>query len=298
MLKPDARSAPRPRGAHTLVELITVLVFGAIVLGLASRTGVRLQRHLRAEADRSAAAAQLAAGVEVLPIDLRALSPNAGDIVASGARDTSLEVRATIANAVVCGAGPRTLTLAFHLGPNGRAPTPHAAPGDTAWVFVDADSGERWRPIAIAKLERTPGTCSPLGAGSNQVFDASHIWTAERADDSSVPPASIVRLTRKERFSFYRAGDGQWYLGLRTWNGALGQFNGVQPVSGPYRSPLRPHGVRFRYFDGSGREVASGSENTRAIARVEIVFAVDRPDEHASSGVDSLTVVVALRNRV
>jgi hypothetical protein len=270
------------------------MVLGGIVVSLASMIGLRLQRQLDGQAARFATAEQLAAGAEVLPIDLRGVSPGA-DIPIGGARDTSLEVRAMIGTAVVCGGTPGTVTLAFHRGPSGQPIAPRAGAGDTLWLLDDADDAERWRPVALSALRRAPGPCTTLDASMEDVVDRSHPWIADIHDSGSVESGSAARLTRPERYSFYRASDGQWYLGLRSWNSAAGAFNGVQPISGPYRSPTAPHGVRFRYFDGSGVLVQSGSSDPRVIARIEALLARDAPEGNGAT--DSLAVVIGLRNR-
>ena len=286
-------SARRPRAAFTLLEVLLVLVLGGIVLGLASAIGVRLQRELAAQSARFRGNEQLAAGAEVLPIDLRGLSPNVGDIVASSTRDTSLEIRATIGSAVLCAAAGRTLTLAFHRGAGGQSVAPRALAGDTLWLLQDGDTSEQWRPVALTSLRAAAGVCTAFDGSADQVIDRSHLWAADVRDSGAVQVGSVVRLTRPERFSFYRAGDGQWYLGLRTWNSAAGAFNGVQPIAGPYRSPMSSHGVRLAYYDSTGAALVPGTIDARRIARIESLLTVDG----AAATIDSVTVVVGLRNR-
>src|SRR5689334_4137565 len=104
MLRHSSRydgSAPRTRPGFTLAETMLVLALGAIVLGLVSTIGNNLRRQLAMQATRLSVAEQLGAGAQLLPLDLRAVSPAAGDIVE--ARDTALQVRATIGSAIVCG---------------------------------------------------------------------------------------------------------------------------------------------------------------------------------------------------
>src|SRR5439155_9594724 len=78
-----------------------------------------------------------------------------------------------------------------------------------------------------------------------------------------------VRITRRLRYSLYRASDGAWYLGQRDWNATTLRFNTIQPVSGPFLSAALG-GLTFRYFDSSGVEVPSGAAQTRAIALLRI----------------------------
>lgn len=292
----NVRTAQRLRGGFTLLEVLIVLVLSGIVLGLASAVGVRLQRELAAESSRFRMDEQLAAGAEVLPIDLRAVSPRAGDIMATNARDTSLEVRATIGNALVCAAASHAVTLAWYRGAAGQVLAPRAAAGDTLWLLDDGDAGESWRPVGVTALRVVSGVCAAIDNSAAEIIDRSHLWVADIRDSAAVQIGSVVRVTRPERFSFYRAADGEWYLGLRTWNSAAGAFNGVQPIAGPYRSPRLAPGVRLSYYDSNGAAFAPGAIDARRIARIESVLAVN-----AGSGtktrVDSVTVVVGMRNR-
>ena len=60
--------------------------------------------------------------------------------------------------------------------------------------------------------------------------------------DAGPQPKSMigapVRFTRPVRYSLYRAADGDWYLGEREWNPTTVRFNTIQPVSGPFLSPV------------------------------------------------------------
>jgi hypothetical protein len=72
------------------------------------------------------------------------------------------------------------------------------------------------------------------------------------------------------------------------------EFNGVQPVSGPF-APVPGGGTRFIYFDTNGARLTSGTADTRGIARIEAVLHAESGD--TATARDSLTVVTALRNR-
>lgn len=283
----------RARG-YTLVELVFTMALGTLVLGLISTVGNRLQRQLMAEGARVAADEQVDAGAELLPMDLRAASPAAGDIVE--ARDTSIQFRATIGSAVVCSASGSTLLLAAFAGAGARSIPLTAQPGDTLWALDDGVPADDWRPLRLAALRRTTGSCSMLDPSSAQVIDVAHLWTAEISAPGSVAAGTVIRFTRQTRFSFYRAGDGLWYLGLRSWSPATVQFVGIQPVSGPYESPSRPAGARLQYFDAANRPLTLGSDDGN-IARVELLLAGARPNGQPASTIDSQRVVVSLRNR-
>src|SRR4051812_9012905 len=100
------------RPGYSVLELLVVVVLSAIVLGLLRAVSARQQRFSRdvvVSVERNVETTQAA---ELLPIALRSVRPQAGDIPAGGARDTSLEFRATIATSVACDTAPHTIALA------------------------------------------------------------------------------------------------------------------------------------------------------------------------------------------
>src|SRR5262245_32471442 len=90
----------RTRAGVTLVELLVTMTMGGIVLSLVTVVCLRQQRIFTDLANATAVAGQLRDAATILPIDLRAVASGSGDI--RDARDTSLEIRGTIASAVVC----------------------------------------------------------------------------------------------------------------------------------------------------------------------------------------------------
>jgi prepilin-type N-terminal cleavage/methylation domain-containing protein len=283
------------REGFTLVEVSIALVLAALVLGLVFAVGSRLGKQSTTEAERLAVSEQLMAAAEVLPIDLRGLSPLGGDITSGEARDSSLQLRQSIANALVCSASASTWTVAPYLGAGGRSVVPAVQDGDTAWLLSDDDAGEHWRSVGLRAAHRTPGGCSVVtDAEGAKVFDVTHLWALDLRDSAIASAGAIIRVTRPLRFSFYRASDGHWYLGLRSWNSLTLEFNGVQPVSGPF-APVPGGGTRFIYFDTNGARLTSGTADTRGIARIEAVLHAESGD--TATARDSLTVVTALRNR-
>jgi prepilin-type N-terminal cleavage/methylation domain-containing protein len=286
----------RSRRGFTLAEIVVTLSLAAIVLGLVSSIGIRLQRRLLAESDRVVAQDQLASAAEVLPIDLRALSPAGGDIAPGEARDSSIQIRGIITNAIVCGGSLSTLTLATYLAAGGRSSVPTVQDGDTAWVLSTTDTSDVWLPVRLRGVRRATTGCSLADANASKVFDVAHLWAADLRDSIRVVSRTVVRITRPLRFSFYRAGDSRWYLGLRSWNTASRQFNTIQPISGPF-APAGDRGTGLQYFDDLGNRVSSGSIDTHAIARVEGILSTDVSSGITAAPRESVVIVVALRNR-
>ena len=291
------------RSGFTLIETMVVLVLGGLVLGLVMQVGVTLQRQFERAGARIGEAVQLREAAAILPLDLRSLSAPAGDIAAGEARDSSLEIRATIASAIVCAIDGEKVLLAFPGYESRDAPSRLPQLGDTLWLLDDAALQERWRPHLVHSIDGT-GTCAADGDGDGVVrwegFLLAHALRVGIGAGSGALVGSAVRVTRPERISFYRAADNAWYLGLRDWNGATARFNPVQPVSGPYHTPRgaaqSDAGLSFRYFDSLGAVIPSGATDTRRITRIEVSLRAAASGK-VSAPTDSLTIAVALRNR-
>jgi prepilin-type N-terminal cleavage/methylation domain-containing protein len=295
------------RRGVTLVELLVTMVVGGIALALVAAVSLRQQRVLADLADGAALSGQLRDAAAILPIDLRAVASGAGDIREAG--DTSLEVRGTIASAVVCDTTPGGVILA----PSSAASDTYAgygAPpeiGDTAWVFSPADSLERWTPHRVLATGTTAaGDCASLGPVlSDSARGARRPTLGLESLSKSGVVGMPVRVTRALRYSLYRAADGLWYLGERDWNAASLRFNGIQPVSGPFLSPAAG-GLLFSYRDTSGAVLVTPVMNTRAVSAVRIELrgqtrnasrAVATVVSIGRRHIDSVSIWVLLRNR-
>ena len=288
-----AMHAPPP--GFTLFEMMLVLVLSAVVLGVVSAIGNRLQRQLHDTSRRIGTAEQLSTASAILPLDLRPLSPADGDIPSGEARDSSLELRSTIGSGVVCGHATGTLVVAPFSLAGGRHASWSAEAGDTLWVLSEGDTAGSWRALIIRGVYPVRTSCSSLtGAPTSLVFDLDHLATIEVQDSVPVAGGSMVRVTRPIRYSIYRSSDGLWYVGLQSWSATTTRFNVVQPLSGPY-APPSPDGTRIEYFDADGNRVPPGASDTRAIARVEWVLR-GMPGRD-TTGTDSTRVVIGLRNR-
>ncbi|MDB4874724.1 MAG: hypothetical protein JWM41_1170 [Gemmatimonadetes bacterium] len=295
------------RRGVTLLELVVVLVVGGGALGLIASISLRQQRVFGDLADASALAGQLRDAEAILPIDLRGASSGAGDI--REARDTSIELRATIASAVVCD----TIGGAFVLAPAGLGAATFngsSAPieaGDSAWLLTMPDSIEAWQPFRVATVSAAaPGACV---ASAPQLPAADRLLARVALALESPPSLALsvgqpLRVTRPLRYSLYHASDGAWYLGERDWNNATRRFNTIQPVSGPFLS-ASAGGLTLGYADSAGSALSAPVSDTRSIATVRVDF---RGQTRTSTRVlgaaaangkrgDSAGIVVLLRNR-
>jgi prepilin-type N-terminal cleavage/methylation domain-containing protein len=297
------RCSRRPRRGLTLIELVVVLSIGGVAIAMVGGLAARSQRFHRELARAGDRLDQVDQTTALLASGLRGLAPGEGDIAAGEARDTSIQLRATIGTAVVCDTAGGIMTLA----PSGRVPVLASfadAPevGDTAWIHT-ASWPPAWLARGIVDIATDDGGC--LIGGLNAV-DASGRRLVLTLADSMPPgtaPGTPVRVTRPLRYSLYRAADRSWYLGAREWNAAAGRFNAIQPVSGPFL-PAIDSGLRFTYRDTGGAVVPSGATDPRGIALIEIVVRSDsgagrsgRPLAFGAGG-ERRSLSAALRNPV
>lgn len=257
-----------PRRGVTLIELLVTIVVAGGVLALVSAISLRQQRVIGDLMDRSALSVQLGDATSILAVDLAGASSAANDI--REARDTSIELRATIASAVVCDTtGSRLILAPLRPGASTYASTllPIEA-GDTAWILSPTDSAEAWRPSPVTSVSSAaPGQCKNRGPLLDAVARAASRTVLTLGNMPANPVGVPIRFTRPTRYSLYRASDGQWYLGQREWNNGSQRFNGVQPVAGPFL-PSTTSQPTFRYFDFSGAALASPVANRSSIALV------------------------------
>jgi hypothetical protein len=301
---------PRSRAGATLIELLVAVTVGGVVLALIAGAALGGQRFFSGFGDVMAVSKQLHESASIVPIDLRGLAVAAGDVTAGEARDTSVQLRETLASAVVCDTAVDGVVLAPAVQGGGAfaGSVAQLQSDDTAWVLVPLDTTETWTPHRIADVSTTAaGPCSALGPRLRAV-EQTEPRSVLRLDSVSSPGALLgrpVRITRLSRYSLYRSSDGDWYLGHRDWNAALARFNTIQPVSGPFASPARG-GLRLRYFDSLGAELAQPVANTRRIALIRATLRAETRQQVRIPGVaveasgrrvDSVQVTIGLRNR-
>jgi len=295
-----------PRHGATLLELLVTTIVGGIALTLITVLCVREQRVFIDMAEQSAAYAQLRDAEAILPIDIRMASSVSGDVL--DARDTSIELRGTIASAVVCDVTAGGVVLApstadaYSYAAFGSA----VSAGDTAWLLIASDTSGGWRPYRIASSAAfRAGPCAAAGPR----LSSSALTTPRTivSLDSLSPTTAVgapLRVTRPFRYSLYRGTDGRWYLGQRDWNSATATFNSIQPVGGPFLPPALG-GLTFRYLDSAGAALSTPVMNTRGIAAVQVSLRSDAKSATRALGsagqrgarIDSAALWILLRNR-
>jgi prepilin-type N-terminal cleavage/methylation domain-containing protein len=291
----------RRRLGFTLVEMVVALALTGIVLSLVSAIALRQQRLVDDLADQRTVAARLREAATLLPIQLRGASPS--DL--RDASDTSLELRATIATAIVCDTVASKLVLAPAADGDERYAS-FVAPieaGDSIWILTNGATPS-WRVSLVTDVgSRTPGGCGALGPSlTGAALRASRV-TVTTADASLAPIGLPVRVTRPVRYSVYRASDGNWYVGEREWNNVLARFNAIQPVVGPFLAASA--GLSFGYADTTGASLPVPVADRTRVARIDVTLhaqtrnAVRAFGSASTNGkrTDSTVFLVALRNR-
>lgn len=251
--------------------------------------------------------------MEVLSTDIRGLST--ADTIRLLA-DSAIELFANIGSSVVCQTSVEGLVgLPSATSSGGKALSAFLVQpdtGDLALFYRDSsENGSQWERHRIqAFSSRSLATSCPVSTGFTRAEDpdggSGFLVALETPLSSRVDAGAPVRFIRRGRYSLYRAGDGEWYLGYRRCN-ALGSSvcGAIQPLSGPYRGysgDTRATGLLFEYFDDAGVRL-DASSSPLAVARVDITARVESRQRVMVEGRvwtpgDSATVSVAVRNRV
>src|SRR5690349_8392925 len=231
------------RRAFSLIELTVVLAIVGIIGSTIGLLLMRQQRFYRGTSELISTRQSVRDAIEVLTTDIRGMS------VADTLRllsDSAIEFFSTIGSSVVCERlGDSEVGLSSSASLTSFATQPDT--GDVAVFYTDSGPpSQRWQRTRIAGFTaRTAATTcpptSPFSTGSDAGSAASAFFVSLQTPLSpDVHAGSPVRFVRRNRYSLYRASDGEWYLGYRRCN-AIGQSNcgTVQPLSGPYRGYSR-----------------------------------------------------------
>jgi hypothetical protein len=271
----------------SLVELVVTMALLGVVLAFIARTLIGQQRlyqatHAREMLDRASRQAVL-----ILAGELEPVFAQGGDLTAGQATDSAVEFQSLVGAAIACdvqGLGVR-LPAATDTGAPALATyvtTP--AVGDRVLAFDAESDPEQWRERVIVGFRAGGAPCAWAGAHDG--------YTLTLDSSLAVAPLTAVRVTRRTRYSLYRGGDGQWYLGMRDWNSGTLRFNTIQPVSGPYLPYNRrasASGVSFTYVDSSDRPLATPVAIAAAVRRVDVTV-------RTTAGGDSIARQIALRH--
>lgn len=290
----------RRRRGVTLVELLVALAVMGIVLGALGQTLIRGFRVSQAQLVRSDMQANVRTGGLILPLELRELGYDSSIVTGAVTSDlvqilqTSIRYHAMRGWSPTCG----TPTLSeFRI----RKPVfglrePLLTDRFLLFVENDPNSGvdDQWVTLPVTGINLN-GTC-----GS----DPAIVFT------TTTPQYSTgVNLTLSQIFV---GGPVRWSeeMQMRTFEDAGRTMLGARSVSLSESSPrtvLGPlsasQGLRFRYFNASGAEVAYGSASTGTVRSIEVQLTGVTSEDVALSGASTrsagtmgTTTRVALRN--
>lgn len=318
----------RGRLGMTLIEIMISLVLLGIVSGVIMRVVMRQQRFYQGVNSIMTQRSQLRQATSILPVDLRSLSSVGNDILT--ASDSSIEFMVNVGTSIVCEvidgshlAMPATdldskqiLTSWYGYG------TPPS--GTTVYVYNDSsiagNEDDRWQPftmsVAMTSLPTRCLTSFHTVADAGKERPIVTLASTEANDLVTGGPISRyinvgapIRFLKRVRYKLYQESDNQWYLGYADYVPSTSSYNPLAPVSGPYDAySSSASGIRFRYYDVDGNEIASGASATdRAkIARIDLIARARTSGNVRAAGVqngvsqqyrDSLAVSVMLRNR-
>lgn len=303
----STRPARRVGSGFTLIELMVALVLLGLVAGGVLRVVFQQQRFYNGLSDVMATRGSLREIANVLPTDLRAMSPSSGDIYAM--TDTSIDFRLATGLSVVCQIGssrtqitlPPT-SLSSNSGLTSWLSTP--AQGDTVYIYDEgATNGVSDDSLDTYTVTSTPssGSCPTTTGFTSTSTEASNGVTLVLSGTlpTTVVQGATVRFFRHAHYSLYQPTAGLWYLGYKDCPGAI--CGTIQPVSGPFLAATTTDasGLRFVYRDSTG----AVTTDTKKVARIDISMrartkgTVSLPDAGTGYYGDSLKVSVAVRNR-
>jgi hypothetical protein len=272
------------------VELLVALPVLAVVAALAVAVLLAAHRQARASDGRQGNVRELRHGGIVLAAELRPLRP--ADLIAWS--DTSIEFHSLVGVGIACDtrAARHSVDLLPAAGVDAARTawsTPPEAHDDMAlWLAprTTADSATPW--TAAVQSVGSSGACerSPLRLEPGRAIRL----TLRESLPAILQDGAPVRVTRRVRYTLYRAADGLWYLGRRTFDGSA--WDVAQPVVGPLLSASRS-GVAFVVTDSLSAPLASGDAHAAA---VQVRFRAARAGASPAT-VDSSFTSIALRGR-
>lgn len=288
----------RARRGNGLLETLVALPLIALLGVVAIRLLLSVHRQVLHADGVIGASRELRHAASVLSAELRVL--RARDLVAWN--DTVVEFDGTVGVGIVCASG-RGAGLLLLVAPStaSRNTDPVAATwnqppqaGDRVEAWLPGASPADMPTVASATLRAisTGNECERSPLMPDGLAETTRLTLVDTLPGMVVAGAP-VRVTRRTRYSLYRASDGDWFLGRRTRGSA--SWDIVQPVAGPLRSP-RDRGLVIRVYDAQGAPVdgASAAQATR----VSIELRAPRRSGSAAPRLvtnDSARIDVALR---
>ncbi|HJU90951.1 MAG TPA: prepilin-type N-terminal cleavage/methylation domain-containing protein [Gemmatimonadaceae bacterium] len=293
------------RRGLTLIEVMIAMVLLGLVLTGLTTVIMQQQRFYGGTAEVLETRANVRQVADILPSELRAVSPADSDIYAMSA--TSIDYRASTGSSVVCTMnGPRTqLTIPPTTTASLNGTSAWLSPplnGDSLLVYdqgpTQASADDSWT-VHVLTADPAAGICLPFTANAAEAA-LGYTLNVTPALSLNVQVGASIRFFRRARFELFNGADGQGYLGYSDCiPSRLPACSAVQPVSGPYL-PLggAPEGLSLSYFTTANAVTADPTQ----VARIDVVVRSRTRGEVRIAGypsgryTDSLTFSIAARN--
>jgi prepilin-type N-terminal cleavage/methylation domain-containing protein len=298
-----------------LISLVLVGLMGSLIIGFL----LKQERFYAGANEMVLTRTQVRQASVMMPNDLRAISPTAGDIYAM--TDTSIDFRSTFGSGYVCASDRVNSKISVPpatLAKNNQLTNWSAQPqvNDSLAIYDDGAStsqtDDAWSfnkitAVTMAISNASPGCTSATAMMKNTdvtSLNPSFSFTLSTQQSARVSAGAAVRFFKKVHYSLYKsAADNLWYLGYydcRTLRSPV--CNTIQPIAGPLRqyvagSPALA-GLRFTYYDTLGAVTA----NRLAVGRISILLqgegtrTIQLAGGSPTTFRDSLRIEVGLRN--
>lgn len=293
------------RRGFTLTELVVAMVLLGLVLTGLTTAIIQQQRFYGSTAEVLETRANVRQAADILPSELRAVSPASGDIYAM--TSTSIDYRGSTGASVVCTINvARTqitlppLLTAVQSGATAWLAAPQL--GDSLLVYdsgpTPASADDSWFAVALAAIPAV-GACPTFTSSPTEAANGFTL-SLTTALPPSVQTGAAIRFFRRSRYELYNGSDGLGYIGFSDClTSRLSACTSPQPVSGPYL-PLgsTPNGLTLSYFDANGNATA----NPLLVSRIDVVVRSRTRNSVRTAGfvqgryTDSLTFSIAARN--
>jgi len=281
----------RSTAGFTLLELLVVVVIGALILGATFQVLAVQERSYRHQGAAMTTQQNIRAALDVLESELREISASGGDLTMI--QPESLTFRAYRAAGFICNLdapGQRIVVVR-----QGTQPfVANAAQKQKLLYFVEGvrttGTDDDWGVVEIKSVEDTytcHGTWGSVEGTDTVTLNVPGFTFADAATgDSIVYLGAPVRSFEVFTYGLYTI-DGEPVLARRDANGSL------EPIIGPLAPS--PSGLVFRYFDANGFPTT----NPANVAQIGIVVrgrtqGTGVPGE--THYTDSLTTRLFLRN--
>lgn len=296
---------PPYRRGFSLIELVVTVTLLGITSVIITTLIIQQQRIYVGSADLIETRANLRQIADILPAELRAISPSRGDIYAMDA--SSIELRAPTGSAIICDIDSSrsriTIPPLLTAERNGTSAWLHQPrDGDSLLVYDHGATvsvlDDAWRAHMLLSVP-APGVCTLFTASAGE---AARGYTLVLASPlaAGVRPGAVIRLFRRATYELYDAADGLGYLGFSDCLATRSPACSVrQPVSGPYlpRAGATP-GLVLSYFDSSGVVTT----DARRVARIDVLARSESRSAISIAGypsgryTDSISFTIAARN--